>query len=81
MTQLYFATGTNNRASKVNMQERNVLQILEHQVLLTVGKVEILFSQIIAMNSKTKVILMIYLLSKIQTFLPFIRPLQVLVKL
>ena len=81
MTQLYFGTGTNNRASKVNVQERNVLQIFEHQVLLTVGKVEILFSQIIAMNSKTKVILMIYFLSKIQTFLPFIRPLQVLVKL
>ena len=31
------------------------------------------------MNSKTKVILMIYLQLKIQTFSPFIRPLQVLV--
>ena len=44
------------------------------------GKLEILFSQIIAMNSKTKVIIIVYLQSKIR-FRLSIRPLQVLVKL
>ena len=36
------------------------------------GKVEVLFSQVIAINSKTKAILGIYLQLEIQMFSPFI---------
>ena len=44
------------------VQESNVLKY-------NLGKVEILFSQIIAMNSKAKIIPMIYLQPKIQVYL------------